>query len=129
MLKYLLEFDIDSSVDKIEIIEDLDITDKTILQEQINKVRKSYKELLDLFDSLKNDRIKTNESLLDKRRSVYLEYVGRTERADVLNTDEEILELQSKISAIDDAMNTVKGYIDFLKSDLRILGNSQYSKF
>ena len=129
MLKYLLDFDIDSSVDKIEIIEDLDITDKTILQEQINKVRKSYKELLDLFDSLKNDRIKTNESLLDKRRSVYLEYVGRTERADVLNTDEEILELQSKISAIDDAMNTVKGYIDFLKSDLRILGNSQYSKF
>lgn len=129
MLKYLLDFDTNSNTPEIEIIEDLDITDKTVLQEQINKVRKSYRELLELTDSLKNDRIKTNETLLEKRQQVYLNNSGRTERSDILNTDDDIIKLQTKIGAIDDAMNTVKSYIDFLKSDLRILGNSQYSKF
>lgn len=129
MLKYLLDFDVNASMDEIEIVQDLDITDKTMLEEQINKTRRSYKNLLDLFDDLKNDRNKATDALLSKKQNIYLEFSGRTERSDVLNTDEEIIELQSKINAINDAMDTVKSYIDFLKSDLRILSNSQYSKF
>lgn len=128
MLKYLLNFDV-TNTKEIEVIEELDITDKTALEGQINCSRKSYKELLELLDSLTNDKVVIQQKLARKKQEVYSSTTNRNERSDIMNTDDDIIEYQSTLDALSDAMNTVKNYIDFVKTDLRILGNSQYSKF
>lgn len=128
MLKYLLNFDV-TNTKEIEVIEELDITDKTALEGQINCSRKSYKELLELLDSLTNDKVVIQQKLARKKQEVYCSTTNRNERSDIMNTDDDIIEYQSTLDALSDAMNTVKNYIDFVKTDLRILGNSQYSKF
>ena len=128
MLKYLLNFDV-SNTKEIEVIEELDITDKTVLEGQINCSRKSYKELLELLDSLTNDKVVIQQKLARKKQEVYSSTTNRNERSDIMNTDDDIIEYQSTLDALSDAMSTVKNYIDFVKTDLRILGNSQYSKF
>jgi len=129
ILNYLLEFDIESEVPELDIIEDLDITDKTILQEQINQTRKSHKKLIDFYDSLQNDIIKVRSKLASKKQSFYIKFQNRNERIDALAQDTEILELQNTIEALLDAMKTVNNHIDFVKNDLAILKNSMYNKF
>jgi len=129
VLNYLLEFDIESDVPDLDILEELDITDKTMLENQINESRKSYKKLIILYDNLQNDKIKAQSKLASIRQSFYTKFPNRTERINEMAVDESILELQSTIDALVDAMQTVKNYMDFVKNDLRFLSNSMYNKF
>lgn len=129
VLNYLLEFDVESDVPDLDILEELDITDKTMLENQINESRRSYKKLIILYDNLQNDKIKAQSRLSSRKQSFYAKFSNRTERINEIAMDESILELQSTIDALVDAMQTVRNYMDFVKNDLRFLSNSMYNKF
>jgi uncharacterized protein YueI len=128
-LKYLLEFDVKSEVPEIEILEDLDIEDKTILQKQINQSRKSYRQLIELYDSLQEDKSKILSKLSFKKQNFYINFANRNDRSEAIAKDKEMSELEETVNALSDAMQTVKNYIDYVKSDLKILNGSMYNKF
>lgn len=125
MLEYIVNFNQNNAV---EFIDELDISDKSILQEQINKCRKNHFELIKMYDSLQHKLIKNSEQIMKKKRESMTEFDSRTERSNFLSTDPEYLSLLIESDSLKFAMSTVTSQIDYVKSDIRILTNSMYSK-
>ena len=128
MLEYLLNYDIDADNDSQDLDFELDITDHTILQEQINTVRKSYFNLIKLYDKIQSEYMKAKTALSSKNQKYYLDYSSRAERLDAIAKDQSITNLQEKIEATKEAIKTIENQLAFIKSDLRLLGNSMYNK-
>ena len=130
MLKYLINYDIETEIKNEDIMTEyeIDINDRMILQEQVNNIRKTYFRLIKLFDELQANLVNF-ESEKDKKTSYYLtKFSNRNERIENQSGDIELLDLDTKIMATKEAMKTVSNQIDFVKSDLRFLSNSMYNK-
>ena len=130
MLKYLINYDIETEIKNEDIMTEyeIDINDRMILQEQVNNIRKTYFRLIKLFDELQVNLVNF-ESEKDKKTSYYLtKFSNRNERIENQSGDIELLDLDTKIMATKEAMKTVSNQIDFVKSDLRFLSNSMYNK-
>ena len=68
MLKYLINYDIETEIKNEDIITEyeIDINDRMILQEQVNNIRKTYFRLIKLFDELQANLV-SFESEKDKK--------------------------------------------------------------
>lgn len=129
MLQYLINYDVDTeNIEEIDLEYDLDITDKTILQSQINNVRKSYRGLIKLFDLIQGEYIQTKTELANRMRTFQMDYENKNERLDAISKDLATINLQEKIEALKESLKTVENQLTFVKADMRILGNSMYAK-
>lgn len=130
MLKYLLSFGIETSVDPedIKLNYEIDIDDITLLQGQINKARKAHYQLLELNDNLQEQYLSKKSELSKMTRQFHQMYPNRTERLDMIAQDIVYSDLNDSIDAIKEAMKIVGSQIDYVKSDLTILKNSMYRK-
>lgn len=124
MLKYLISFD---ESELPEIPDSLDISDRTILQEQINETRRSHIKLIRLYDKLKGDRLAASSKAAEIKREISMEFSGRNDRASEMNANEELQLLLGKIEAFDIAIETIKYQMEFIKNDIRILANSMFN--
>lgn len=125
MLKYLINFDVDVDAE-FELEFELDITDKSLLQEQINQVRKTYLRLIKLFDNLQGEYIETKSLLSQKNRELLLEFEVRSDRVEAEAKDPEHGYLVEKLDALRESMKAVTSQIDFIKNDMRVLNSSMY---
>lgn len=129
MLQYLINYDVGTeSIEEIDLEYELDITDKTMLQGQINNVRKSYIGLIKIFDSIQGEYIQSKTELANRMRTFQMDYDNKIERADAISKDLVTINLQEKIEALRESLKTVENQLTFVKADMRILGNSMYVK-
>lgn len=130
MLKYLLNFGVETSIDPndINLNYEIDINDISILQDQINTARKAHYELIQLNDSLQENYLNKKSELSKLNRSFQQDYLNRTERLDAMAKDISYTDLNDTIEAIKEAMKIVGSQIDYIKSDLRILSSTMYRK-
>lgn len=132
MLKYLINFGVDANlIDNASssINDDIDITDITLLESQINKSRKTHNDLLKTYDNLQDEYLNKKAALSRKIREINMENVTRTERQDAMSTDIDYMDIVDSIEALKEAMKMVGNLIDFVKSDMRVLSNSMYRKY
>ena len=130
MLKYLINYDIETEIKNEDIMTEyeIDINDRMILQDQVNNIRKSYFRLIKLYDELQANMINF-ESEKDKKIAYYLtKFSNRNERIENQSSDIELIDINTKILATKEAMKTVSNQIDFIRNDLRFLSNSMYNK-
>lgn len=132
MLNYLLKYDIDVTEEveeSFEYIPELDITDKTLLQEQINQLRKSQYNLLKLYDELQDQKMTVENDLSNLNRKVWEENPNRNDRTNELSSNEDIAVAKLKVEAIAEAQKTILNQVNMIKADLKIMTSSMYSKF
>lgn len=125
LLKYLLSFD-ESELPSIP--EELDISDRSILQEQINEIRQASLKLIRIQDDFRGDRLDISKKMSAIKREINLQNSKRNDRLDAIESNDEYQILSAKKEALDIALGTIGMQIDFLKSDLRILTNAMYNR-
>lgn len=125
LLKYLLSFD---QSELPSIPEELDISDRSILQEQINKTRQATLKLIRIQDDFRGDRLDISKKMSAIKREINLQNPKRNDRLDAIESNDEYQILSAKKEALDIALGTIGMQIDFLKSDLRILTNAMYNR-
>lgn len=125
LLKYLLSFD-ESELPSIP--EELDISDRSILQEQINEIRQASLKLIRIQDDFRGDRLDISKKMSAIKREINLQNSKRNDRLDAIENNDEYQILSAKKEALDIALGTIGMQIDFLKSDLRILTNAMYNR-
>lgn len=125
LLKYLLSFD-ESKLPSIP--EELDISDRSILEKQINKTRQATLKLIRIQDDFRGDRLNISEKMSAIKREINLQNSKRNDRLDAIENNDEYQILSAKKEALDIALGTIGMQIDFLKSDLRILTNAMYNR-
>ncbi len=125
LLKYLLSFD-ESELPSIP--EELDISDRSILEKQINKTRQATLKLIRIQDDFRGDRLDISEKMSAIKREINLQNPKRNDRLDAIENNDEYQILSAKKEALDIALGTIGMQIDFLKSDLRILTNAMYNR-
>ena len=125
LLKYLLSFD-ESELPSIP--EELDISDRSILQEQINEIRQASLKLIRIQDDFRGDRLDISKKMSTIKREINLQNPKRNDRLDAIESNDEYQILSAKKEALDIALGTIGMQIDFLKSDLRILTNAMYNR-
>lgn len=125
LLKYLLSFD-ESELPSIP--EELDISDRSILEKQINKTRQATLKLIRIQDNFRGDRLDISEKMSAIKREINLQNPKRNYRLDAIESNDEYQILSAKKEALDIALGTIGMQIDFLKSDLRILTNAMYNR-
>ena len=125
MFEYLTNYGIKKHV--VEYSE-IDINDKLMLEEQINKARKNYHELLQLLDEVQAKYLECTKNL-SKRSKEIIEQNFDKVRNNAFNSDEEYISLEAEQQALKAGMNMINAEIDFCKNDLRILNSVFYNKF
>ena len=125
LLKYLLSFD---QSELPSIPEELDISDRSILEKQINKTRQATLKLIRIQDDFRGDRLDISEKMSAIKREINLQNPKRNDRLDAIENNDEYQILSAKKEALDIALGTIGMQIDFLKSDLRILTNAMYNR-
>lgn len=125
LLKYLLSFD-ESELPSIP--EELDISDRSILEKQINETRQATLKLIRIQDDFRGDRLDISEKMSAIKREINLQNPKRNDRLDAIENNDEYQILSAKKEALDIALGTIGMQIDFLKSDLRILTNAMYNR-
>jgi Holliday junction resolvasome RuvABC ATP-dependent DNA helicase subunit len=114
----------------IENYRDIDITDKTILQEQINFTRKEYFTALEQLEMISSKISKLKEEISKILIDYYQDSeIGAKEIASKLKEDEEYQKKTLEVEAYQRGMSILTEKIAFYKSDMRILSNSMYNKF
>jgi predicted nuclease with TOPRIM domain len=129
MLQYLLNYDVDpDNIVEIDLEYDLDINDKTILQEQINNVRRSYYDLIKLYDNIQGEYMQAKTELANKLRNYQINFENKNDRIAAISKDLEILNLEEKVEALKESLKTVDNQLTFIKADIKILTNSMYNR-
>lgn len=114
----------------IENYRDIDITDKTILQEQINFTRKEYFTALEQLESISSKMSKLKEEMSKIAIDYYQDPdIPSREVTAKLREDEEYQKKILEIEAYQRGISILAEKISFYKSDMRILSNSMYNKF
>lgn len=114
----------------IENYRDIDITDKTILQEQINFTRKSYFEALEQLEMISSKISKLKEEMSKIMIDYYQDSsISAKEIASKIKEDEEYQKKSLEVEAYQRGVSILTEKIAFYKSDMRILSNSMYNKF
>lgn len=104
----------------------IDITDKTILQEQINNTRNTHFAMIGLLDKTYKDINKVKKSMMDLEASWYIN--GENPRSKV-KTDSDYLEMKEELEGLLSSEKIIKENIEFLKQDARLLNSTMYQKF
>lgn len=126
MLEYLINYGIGKHTVKYE---DVDVIDKMNLQEQINKIRKDYYDLLNLLDEVQEKFLECNAKISRRTKEIISENVGSSMRNSVFSSDEEYVALEAEQTALKTGISMINNQIEFCKSDLRILNSVFYNKF
>lgn len=109
--------------------EDLDVNDRMALQDQINRVRSDYSQLLQLLDDIQGKILDCNERL-SRRSKEIIASAGETRRINsLLNQDDDYLATEAEQQALKTGASMVNAQIEFCKNDLRILNSVFYNKF
>lgn len=125
MLDYLINYGIKNHTISYE---ELDVIDKMQLQDQINKVRKEYYDLLKLLDEVQSKNLEITKKLSNRSKKLISENI--TSRTNViLNSDDEYIELESEQLALKSGISMINNQLEFCKTDLKILQSVFYNKF
>lgn len=108
--------------------DDLDINDRLMLQEQINKVRKNYSSLLNLLDDVQERYLNVSKKLTNRSKEI-IESSNGTRVNNIYSSDDEYISLEAEQQALKTGMQMINAQIDFCKNDLRILNSVFYNKF
>lgn len=108
---------------------DIDVNDRMALQDQINKVRRDYSDLLLLLDDIQGKILDCNERLSKRSKEIISNSEGSRGINSILNNDDEYLTLEAEQQALKTGASMVNAQIDFCKNDLRILNSVFYNKF
>lgn len=119
MLEQLVNFgkEVDPSVKEFN---EIDITDKLMLEEQVNAARKAWFKTLEIIDGVRADIIK-NESEIRK--------IKAGKKAAELLLDEEYRKVMEKSDILQAQLSAAQGLLDFHKFSAKMLNSSMYSKF
>lgn len=110
--------------------QDIDITDKTILESQFNYTRNSYYNCIKKLNSINNEISKKKKLIYEIKKKLYQNpEINNKSIPAILAADDDYLEITYEIEAYEKAEKIVQEELTFLKSDLRILSNSMYTKF
>lgn len=125
MLDYLVNY----GINKVSInYEDLDVTNKLMLQDQINSVRNNYSKLLNLLDEVQSKYLECNAEISKRSKELISSNDGKRTNS-IFDSDDTYLELDAELSAYNQAMKMIQSQIEFCKNDLRILNSVFYNKF
>lgn len=114
----------------MENFREIDITDKTILQEQINFFRKQYYDCLEKIEELEKKIIEEREKIISITMEIYSDpELTPTAANNKLKRDEDYVNTQFNITCYEKTIDILNEKINFIKSDIRILTNSMYNKF
>lgn len=108
--------------------DDLDINDRLMLQEQINKVRKNYSSLLNLLDDVQERYLNVSKKLTNRSKEI-IESSNGARVNNIYSSDDEYISLEAEQQALKTGMQMINAQIDFCKNDLRILNSVFYNKF
>lgn len=125
MFDYLINYGIKNHTISYE---ELDVIDKMQLQDQINKVRREYYDLLKLLDEVQSKNLEITKKLSNRSKELISENI--TSRTNViLNSDDEYIELESEQLALKSGISMINNQLEFCKTDLKILQSVFYNKF
>ena len=127
MLNYLIKYGI--SCQNNDDFNDLDINDRLVLQEQINRVRKNQMKLIKLTDDIQDKIINVQNEIRQLTSEIVKNNPDTRNRNDLFNTNDDYLELEAQLDAFKSGLSIVNQQIDMCKSDLRILNSVFYNKF
>ena len=107
---------------------DLDVNDRMELQDQINKSRREYYDLLQLLDEVQFKLLNCNKRLTERTKELLAES-GNSRINSILSSDDIYVGLDTEAQALKTAISMINDQIDFCKNDLRILNSVFYNKF
>lgn len=125
MFDYLINYGIERHQVNYE---DLDVNDRLMLQDQINKVRKNYSNLLNLLDNVQEKYLTVTKKLTNRSKEI-IENSNGTRVNNIYACDDEYIALDAEQQALKTGMQMINAQIDFCKNDLRILNSVFYNKF
>lgn len=108
---------------------DIDITDKTILQEQFNYYRKGWNDSVHQLDQIGKEVIELTRKLAKRKNDVRKENPSAKSLTAILEEDEEYMELKYRLEAYKLSEKIIQENIDMVKTDVNILRGTLYSKF
>ena len=108
--------------------EDLDVNDRLMLQDQINKVRRDYSTLLNLLDEIQGKILECNKNISIRTKELIANSDGGRVN-NLLNNDDEYIALEAEQQALKAGSIMVNNQIEFCKSDIRLLNSVFYNKF
>lgn len=127
MLNYLIKYGVHCQNN--DDFNDLDINDRLVLQEQINRVRKNQMKLIKLTDDIQDKIINVQNEIRQLTSEIVKNNPDTRNRNDLFNTNGDYLELEAQLDAFKSGLSIVNQQIDMCKSDLRILNSVFYNKF
>jgi len=107
----------------------IDITDKTILENQINYAREKYFECLETMESISKKISSLKEENIDFTTEVYSKGLSAQAAAAELRGNEDYQKRLVEIEGYEAGLKILEEKMNFVKSDLRILQSSMYNKF
>ena len=127
MLNWLVSYGVEQH--KINY-DELDVNDRTLLQEQINKSRKSWHQLLELLYDIQGKYMEVTREISEiAKRATERAATENTRVNTLLSSDNEYVALEAQQKALAAGMSMINQQIDFCKNDLRILNSVFYNKF
>ena len=110
--------------------EDIDITDKLMLQGQINARRKEWHELILILDEVQGKLVAVSVEINNIVKELTENAVKNGTRLNQeLSTNDEYIQLEAEQKALTVGVSLINGQIDYCKNDLRILNSVFYAKF
>lgn len=124
MLEYLIQY----GFKRTDMgFSDLDITDKTRLESQINDVRRNIHDMLLLSDDIQARLLAVNAKMSERSRELLS---STTTRANiVLACDSVYCAFEAERDALKAGATMVNAQVNSLQADLKILQSALYNKF
>lgn len=116
-------------MDILQNYRSIDITDKTKLEEQFNYSRKLYFDAIEAMESINEKISSLKEENVETTNFVYSQGLSPQAANAKLKSDEDYQKRLIEINAYEMGLHILEQKIDFIKSDIRILQNSMYTKF
>lgn len=110
--------------------EDVDITDKTILQEQFNYARHTQMKLIGEYEEIQKKISDLEYKISSIKRDYYSDpEVNKRDISSLLNANEEYITKECEKKAYERAEKIIAEKLYFTKQDIKILQNSMYTRF
>lgn len=114
----------------LDSFKSIDITDKTVLQEQFNYCRKQYFDAISTMDEISKNISTLKRELIEISTEYYEDVnLSASQINAKLKADVDYQEKLFEISCYEKSLDILEEKINFIKSDIRILSNSMYNKF
>lgn len=114
----------------LENFKSIDITDKTILQEQFNYSRKEYYDCINSMDDINKKISDLKKEMMEISVELYSDPNITTQHANIkLKGNEDYQRISFEINCYERSLSIIEEKLNFIKSDIRILTNSMYNKF